>query len=108
MGVILMLLLGPGALAQVKPQMPQDVGDGRAAWFDISTTDVAKRRSSTANSSTGASPQSPAPTSARRQGRRGISVQSSQRHGRDLAAPRSVGPPDRLYSRARIPDKAAD
>ena len=44
MGVILMLLLGAGALAQVKPQMPQDVGDGRAAWFDISTTDVAKAK----------------------------------------------------------------
>jgi hypothetical protein len=39
-----MLLIGAGALAQIKPQMPQDVGAGRAAWFDISTTNVAKAK----------------------------------------------------------------
>jgi hypothetical protein len=34
---------------------PADVGPGRVAWFDITTTDLAKSRSSTANSSTGSS-----------------------------------------------------
>lgn len=34
-----------GALmAQTKPQMPADVGPGRVAWFDISTTDLARAR----------------------------------------------------------------
>lgn len=42
--VIAVLLLGAGALAQVTPQMPQDVGAGRAAWFDISTTNVANAK----------------------------------------------------------------
>jgi uncharacterized protein len=32
--------IGMKALAQDKPQMPPDVGPGRAAWFDISTTDL--------------------------------------------------------------------
>lgn len=33
-----------GMLAQVKTQMPADVGPGRVAWFDISTTDVARAK----------------------------------------------------------------
>jgi uncharacterized protein len=31
-------------LAQPKPQMPQDVGPGRVAWFDISTTNLARAK----------------------------------------------------------------
>lgn len=31
-------------LAQTKPQMPTDVGAGRAAWFDITTTNLARAR----------------------------------------------------------------
>ena len=33
-----------GVLAQVKPQMPADVGPGRVAWFDIATSDLARAR----------------------------------------------------------------
>ena len=33
---------GAGMLAQVKPQMPTDVGPGRVAWFDITTTNLAR------------------------------------------------------------------
>ena len=44
MTVTALVLIGAGALAQVKPQMPQDVGAGRAAWFDISTTNVANAK----------------------------------------------------------------
>ena len=33
-----------GVLAQVKPQMPADVGPGRVAWFDISTTNLARAK----------------------------------------------------------------
>jgi len=36
--------IGTGLLAQVKPQMPPDVGPGRVAWFDISTTNLARAR----------------------------------------------------------------
>ena len=32
------------ALAQRKPQMPADVGAGRAAWFDITTTNLSRAR----------------------------------------------------------------
>jgi predicted enzyme related to lactoylglutathione lyase len=32
--------IGAGALAQMKPHMPADVGPGRVAWFDISTTNL--------------------------------------------------------------------
>ena len=35
---------GASVLAQSKPQMPADVGAGRAAWFDISTTNVARAK----------------------------------------------------------------
>jgi len=35
---------GPALLAQSKPQMPADVGAGRAAWFDITTTNLARAR----------------------------------------------------------------
>ena len=35
-------LTGAGLPAQVKPQMPQDAGPGRVAWFDITTTNVAR------------------------------------------------------------------
>ena len=35
---------GGAALAQSKAPMPADVGAGRAAWFDISTTNVARAR----------------------------------------------------------------
>ena len=37
-------VLGPGMPAQIKPHMPADVGPGRAAWFDISTTNLARAR----------------------------------------------------------------
>jgi predicted enzyme related to lactoylglutathione lyase len=36
--------IGAGVMAQVKPQMPADVGPGRVAWFDISTTDLARAK----------------------------------------------------------------
>ena len=39
-----LMVLGAGMLAQVKPQMPPDVGPGRAAWFDISTTNLARAK----------------------------------------------------------------
>ena len=42
--VTALLLTGVGVLTQVKPQMPPDVGAGRAAWFDISTTNLAQAR----------------------------------------------------------------
>lgn len=38
------VLIGVGLLAQVKPVMPPDVGPGRVAWFDITTTDLARAR----------------------------------------------------------------
>jgi predicted enzyme related to lactoylglutathione lyase len=38
------LTTGVAVAAQVKPQMPADVGPGRVAWFDISTKDVARAK----------------------------------------------------------------
>lgn len=38
------LTLAVAVAAQVKPQMPADVGPGRVAWFDISTKDVARAK----------------------------------------------------------------
>jgi predicted enzyme related to lactoylglutathione lyase len=35
---------GAGPVAQVTPQMPADVGAGRAAWFDITTTSMPKAK----------------------------------------------------------------
>ena len=35
---------GVVVLAQSKPQMPADVGAGRAAWFDITTTNLTRAR----------------------------------------------------------------
>jgi predicted enzyme related to lactoylglutathione lyase len=40
----MVVALGGGLLAQVKPQMPPDVGSGRVAWFDISTTNLSRAR----------------------------------------------------------------
>ena len=42
--VATLLMAAASAPAQVKPQMPADVGAGRVAWFDISTKDVAQAR----------------------------------------------------------------
>ena len=39
-----LLVVGVGALAQVKPQMPPDVGPGRAAWFDITTSNLPRAK----------------------------------------------------------------
>lgn len=39
--VTVLLVMRAGVLAQVKPQMPPEVGAGRVAWFDISTTNLA-------------------------------------------------------------------
>ena len=36
--------LAAGLPAQVKPQMPADVGPGRVAWFDISTSDLTRAK----------------------------------------------------------------
>ena len=44
LGIMTLLILGAGALAQVKPQMPADVGAGRVAWFDLTTTDLARAK----------------------------------------------------------------
>ena len=38
------LTMAVAVAAQVKPQMPADVGPGRVAWFDISTKDVAQAK----------------------------------------------------------------
>lgn len=38
------VVIAAGVMAQVKPQMPADVGPGRVAWFDISTTDLARAK----------------------------------------------------------------
>ena len=38
------LTMAVGVVAQVKPQMPADVGPGRVAWFDITTKDVARAK----------------------------------------------------------------
>jgi len=38
------IAIAAGVMAQVKPQMPADVGPGRVAWFDISTTDLARAK----------------------------------------------------------------
>ena len=42
--VAILLMAAAGVPAQVKPQMPADVGAGRVAWFDISTKDVAQAK----------------------------------------------------------------
>ena len=39
-----LVALGAGVFAQVKPQMPMDVGPGRVAWFDITTPDLARAK----------------------------------------------------------------
>jgi predicted enzyme related to lactoylglutathione lyase len=41
---VTMLLIGAAAEAQGTPPMPLDVGPGRVAWFDISTSDLARAR----------------------------------------------------------------
>ena len=41
---IAIVAIAPGVMAQVKPQMPADVGPGRVAWFDISTTDLPRAK----------------------------------------------------------------
>jgi len=42
--VAAMAALGVAVVAQSKPQMPADVGAGRVAWFDISTSNVARAK----------------------------------------------------------------
>ena len=42
--LITLVSLGAGVLAQVKPVMPADVGPGRVAWFDITTTDLGRAK----------------------------------------------------------------
>ena len=42
--VVALAAIGTGVPAQVKPQMPPDVGPGRVAWFDIATSDLARAR----------------------------------------------------------------
>ena len=42
--VATLVLIASSAPAQVKPQMPADVGPGRVAWFDISTKDLARAK----------------------------------------------------------------
>ena len=41
---IILMAAGGGIPAQVKSQMPNDVGQGRVAWFDITSTNVAKSK----------------------------------------------------------------
>ena len=38
------VLLGAGVVAQTKRPMPPDVGPGRVAWFDISTTNLTQAK----------------------------------------------------------------
>ena len=42
--VATLFLIASSTPAQVKPQMPADVGPGRVAWFDISTKDLARAK----------------------------------------------------------------
>ena len=42
--VATLVLIASRAPAQVKPQMPADVGPGRVAWFDISTKDLVRAK----------------------------------------------------------------
>ena len=42
--VATLILIASRTPAQVKPQMPADVGRGRVAWFDISTKDLARAK----------------------------------------------------------------
>ena len=39
-----LVALGAGVFTQVKPQTPMDVGPGRVAWFDITTTDLTRAK----------------------------------------------------------------
>jgi predicted enzyme related to lactoylglutathione lyase len=38
------LLVGAPTLAEDKSALPEDVGSGRVAWFDLTTTDIAKSK----------------------------------------------------------------
>jgi predicted enzyme related to lactoylglutathione lyase len=40
--VMALVMNGTGMQAQVKAQMPPDVGSGRVAWFDITTTNLTR------------------------------------------------------------------
>lgn len=42
--VTALVLAGSNLLAQAKAPMPADVGPGRVAWFDISTTNLARSK----------------------------------------------------------------
>lgn len=42
--VTAIVAIASATMAQMKPQMPADVGPGRVAWFDISTPNVARAK----------------------------------------------------------------